>query len=228
MGKRSIGVDVGMIEASVIISYIDSHDTLPTLLESLDRQDYPRGRFEVVLVNGDDFKPRVSEPGGDIIGVQRSKGGILFFTNSDRYAPPNWISGHMKNYPKWDVVGGNVLHHTTNSIQAINFGNISMKREVLEHIPINDIVSQHDYDFMLRFVKQDRFKATIGAPMIYEAPSAKWNAKHQFLMAQNIIVLRKKYRIAPPLSDFAQLRHPAVLAGAVVGLFKNKVVDAHV
>ena len=222
-------VEKKMIDASVIISYIDSNATLPKVLRCLENQDYPRDRFEIILVNGDDYSPRASEPKGQMIGLEKSKGNVIFFTNSDRYPPSDWISYHMKHYPEWDLVAGNVIHHATKTLQAMNFGNISMKREVLQEIPLNDIPSQHDADFAFRFVKQKKFKGIVDGGDIFEPKDQGWNNAHYFLMARNIMVLRKRYRLMPPLSDFEfRLRHPAVLAGSISGIFANDIVNAHV
>lgn len=220
-----------MIDASVIISYIKSEKTLPVLLAKLEEQDYPRDRFEIILVNGDDYTPRASQAKGQIIGIEKSKGRILFFIDADRRPFGNdWISSHMRYYPRYDLVAGNVVHHKTPSLQALTFGNISMKREVLESIPINDIVSQQDADFAFRFIKQTKFKGILGGSLVWEEEDAKPSWRHDFLCAQNIMVLRRTYKIAPPLSDFEyRLRHPATFAGAISGLlFARKIVNAHV
>lgn len=229
----------------MVISYVDSHETLPTLLEHLDRQDYPKNLFEVILVDGDDYVPRVSQAKGQMIGVSKAKGSVIFLTDSDRYPPPNWISFHMSHYPEWDLVGGNVIHHTTKDLTALNFGNISMKREVLEDIPINDICSQQDTDFAFRFVKQRKFKGIIDAPEIFEPEDAKWSWRHQFLMARNHMILRRKYGVWPNKNDLLfRIKHPSVFAGSIAGLiafigdpyfqgtmsgmFSTKIVNAHV
>ena len=208
-----------MIDASVIVSYVNSRRTLPKLLACLEAQDYPRDRFEVILINGDDYKPRASEARGHQIGVKKAKGPIIFFTNSDRYPPANWISYHMKHYPEWDLVGGTVVHHVTKDLTALNFANISMKREVLDGIPINDIPSQHDADFAFRFVKQSRFKGIIDAPIVSEDEEGRWSWEHQFLMARNHMILRRKYHVWPPTNDVVyRVRHPMVVLGSLAGL----------
>lgn len=217
------------IDASVIISYINSEDTLPELLSRLERQDYPRDRYEIITVNGDDYIPRASEAKGQIIGVEKSVGAIVFFTNSDRFPPSNWISSHMAFYPEFDMVVGNVNHHRTDTIQALNFGNISMKREVIETIPIRDIISQQDADFAFRFIQQNRFKAVLGGVSIEEPLSQHWTWRHHYLMARNIMVLRREYKMLPRFEDIFRIRHPAALVGGINGMLGRKqIVNAHV
>lgn len=217
-----------MIDASVIISYIDSKDTLPGLLTLLDNQDYPRDRFEVVLVNGDDYKPRASQAKGQQIGLERSKGHIIFLIDSDRFPPLDWISSHMRYYPEYDLVAGKVKNHTTRNLQAMSFGNLSMKREVLETIPIRDIVSQQDFDFAIRFIQHGKFKGILNhKSLVHEDDSARWSWKHHYLSARNIMCLRRKYGFFPTLSDVLRIRHPADLMGGVRGLFAEQVINAH-
>lgn len=231
-----------MIEASVVVSYVDSKATLPKLLQCLENQTYPKEKFEIILVDGDSCTPRASQARGQIIGINKSKGNVIFLTDSDRFPPPNWISEHMKNYPQYDLVAGNVTHHVTKQLHALNFGNFSAKREVLERISIRDIPSQQDADFALRFIKQRIFKGTITNVEVYEPESGRWTWKHQFLMARNHMVLFRRYRMFPTVLDFRfRLRHPAILFGTIAGfianpyleglfagLFTNEVVNAHV
>ena len=216
-----------MIDASVIISYINSKDTLPGLLTLLDNQDYPRDRFEVVLVNGDDYKPRASQAKGQQIGLERSKGRIIFMIDSDRFPPLDWISSHMRYYPKYDLVAGKVQNHSIRNLHSLSFGNISMKREVFESIPIRDIISQQDFDFALRFIRCHRFKGVIDGTVVKEDDSAKWSWRHHYLSAQNIVLLTRKYRYFPGLSEILRIRHPADIAGGVRGLFAKEIANNH-
>lgn len=226
----------------MVVSYVRSEDTLPKLIEILEHQDFPRSRYEIILINGDDFTPRVSEPDGQILGIEKARGKVILLTNSDRYPPLDWISKHMDWYlyhPSWikdeiwreriegpDVVFGPVEEHPVFSVEDLNFGNFSAKREVFETIQIRYIPSQHDVDFAYRLMKTG-LKVKIDRSIIVREGDP-WDHRHWYMAARNHMILRRRYKVLPPISELRQIHSPWSLIGSVVGLFAKEVKDGHV
>jgi GT2 family glycosyltransferase len=109
-------------------------------------------------------------PGGALarnIGIKKSKGEILLFTDSDCVACPNWIKNHLEALKKYDVVMGKIVLHKgwRNSIiaKSLEYGllpyfdfpfldknvetlpfwnlytsNLSLKRSVLKNVGLMD------------------------------------------------------------------------------------------
>ncbi len=114
---------------SVIISHLNSSRTIENCLDHLVQVDYPRERYEVIVVDagstdgskeivqklaGDGIrqiiKEGASEPEGQLIGVENSTGEVIMFTNSDIYIPRDWIKKHVEWLQKgYDVIGGIVF-----------------------------------------------------------------------------------------------------------------------
>lgn len=209
------------MKASVVVSYIHSEDTLPTCLSRLRRQTVP---CEIILINGDDYKPRVSQSKGEAMGVAKATGDVIFITDPDRYVPLDWVERHLVYYPEYDLVAGPVRNHPVLDLEDMNFGNISFTKEVTEFLPINDLAGQQDVDFAYRFLSSG-FKGIIDSSIMVEEPEfRRANASHYFHAAHNHFVLRRQYRKLPPLSEIKQLRHPAQILGALAGLFDTRLL----
>jgi hypothetical protein len=206
------------VKASVVISFILSDEcklTLPVCLDRLQHQTVP---CEVIAIDGDAFKPRVSQCVGEAIGASRATGDVIFFTDPDRFVPLDWVERHLNYYPDFDLVAGPVRNHPVFDLEDMNFGNISLTREVLDFLPIRNMAGQWDVDFAYRFLSSG-FKGIVDQSIMVEEPDfRKANASHYFYAAHNHFVLRRQYRKFPPLSELKQLRHPSQMAGALAGL----------
>jgi len=114
---------------SVVISHINSIRTIENCLARLQTVDYPRDKYEIVVVDAGStdgsietvqelsghgirqiVKEGCSESEGQSIGVQNSEGKFIMFTNSDIYVPSDWIRKHIDWLQKgYDLVGGTVF-----------------------------------------------------------------------------------------------------------------------
>ena len=112
-----------MIEVSVIIPDKDS-PTVGQTLESLERQSYERGRYEVIVV-GTDAPSRVRE--SDLVrfdrsdqplspaaarnrGARQARGKVLAFLDADCCAHPDWLRVLQQRFAEVgvEVLGGGV------------------------------------------------------------------------------------------------------------------------
>jgi len=129
---------------SVVIPTYDRTVKLKATLDSLKKQDYPKDKIEVIVV--DDCSPRspkelvLSYKGefNKIVylqnkknsgpafsrnrGIEKARGEIIFFTDDDGIASKNWISEFVKFYEKHKNVagiGGPLTSATNNLIAKI-------------------------------------------------------------------------------------------------------------
>jgi long-chain acyl-CoA synthetase len=111
LARRRLGVD-----ASVVIPAHGRLDVLQVVLGFFNHQDHPPDRFEVIVV--DDGSPEavdaVIDPSAyrfplEIVtqpnrgrsaarnaGVQRARGELILFCDSDRFPDPHWVSAHAE------------------------------------------------------------------------------------------------------------------------------------
>ncbi|HAV43320.1 TPA: family 2 glycosyl transferase [bacterium] len=121
-----------MIEASVIIPTYNRGNLLKLVLEALFKQDYPKDRYEIIVVDDgstdntegliDSFdKPtnfsyiRLSRSGiakARNIGIREARGETIVFIDSDLFVTPSFLREHMK-FQEGDnkiIVQGPVIH----------------------------------------------------------------------------------------------------------------------
>ncbi|PVX23470.1 MAG: hypothetical protein CW691_10485 [Candidatus Bathyarchaeum sp.] len=109
---------------TVIVPVRNGEQTIQPLLESLQKLDYDRNKVDVIVVDGnstDKTQEIVKEypvklvienrKGLNLarnIGIKRSNGEIVAFTDSDCIVPPNWITKIVENFkdPQVSCVGG--------------------------------------------------------------------------------------------------------------------------
>ncbi|WP_435186691.1 glycosyltransferase [Halobellus sp. EA9] len=96
-----------MTEISIVIPTLNDAETLDACLESLDSQNYPEEKYEVIIVDGgsDDGTLNIAheyncrvlfEEEGTIsyareLGVQKADGSYIAFTDADCVVPDDWL-----------------------------------------------------------------------------------------------------------------------------------------
>lgn len=121
---------VGWPTITVIIPVYNDVDRLRSCLKSLQHQDYPADRYDVVIVDNastQDLRPAL--PAGDRrflltheqqrgsyaarnTGVRLASGTVLAFTDADCLPRPNWLTAGvsaLQQNPQPDAVGGNIV-----------------------------------------------------------------------------------------------------------------------
>jgi glycosyltransferase involved in cell wall biosynthesis len=116
----------GAPKVSVIIPHYRDLGGLAICLAALERQSYPRDRFEVIVA--DNASPEGAAAVAEVIaeraqlvvvaekgagparngGVAASSGEVLAFIDSDCVAEPSWIEEGVKALESFDFVGGRV------------------------------------------------------------------------------------------------------------------------
>lgn len=105
---------------SVIIPTWRDEKILSECIAGLMRQDYPRDKYEIILVSADELKvaepsvkvvsvPQNTNPAGARnIGISAAKGKIFAFVDDDCIIPSDWMSKAIKYFQSKDValVGG--------------------------------------------------------------------------------------------------------------------------
>lgn len=176
---------------SIVISHLNSARTLRACLEAVTDQNYPKDRFEVIVVDAGSndgsieiarslttpnlaltVVPGCSEAAGQIEGLRRATGSVIFLTNSDIYVPHDWIRLHLSWHARgFDLVGGSVfwggdkfalswnpprMNHAVSHVQpgvGVGFSNCSVSRKSLEESGgLKDVKSHHDSEFAFRLV----------------------------------------------------------------------------
>ena len=89
------------IKFSIIVAV--APDRTPEVIEWLKKQDYPEGRYEIIIKKG----PNTSENRNS--GVNEAKGEIIAFVDDDAIVENDWLKkadNFFQQYPEIDVVGG--------------------------------------------------------------------------------------------------------------------------
>jgi len=116
----------------VIVPVFNAEGTIGELLDSLMKVDYDRDKLEIILVDGGStdrtreiiqsypVKLIVEKKRGlnlaRNIGVKKSSGEIILFTDSDCVVPKDWIKRVVKNFRDKEIgcVGGSVFRYEEN------------------------------------------------------------------------------------------------------------------
>ncbi len=177
---------------SVVISHVNSARTIGNCMNHLQHVDYPREKLEVMVIDAGSTDGSIdivkkfsssevhqiieegcSEADGQSVGVRRSTGEVIMFTNSDIYVQPDWIRKHVEWLLKgFDLVGGAVFwggdRYSLTWNQplpskawpqmrpglGLGFCNCSVPREFLAKVGgLKNLSSQHDAEFAVRCIK---------------------------------------------------------------------------
>ena len=130
---------------SVIIAARNEEDNIRTCLQSVSNQTYPRSLYEIIVVDDDSSDGTnhlcqslsrtipnlivISTSGGTtsggktnalIVGIEESKGELVFITDADCVVPPTWIESTVRRYDKGiGIVGGLTLQRATGPFEGM-------------------------------------------------------------------------------------------------------------
>lgn len=111
---------------SVIIPTCRGSEILNRCLVSLEKQNFPKDKFEIILISKNKLAiknkriktikigPQINHAQARNIGVKKAGGEILAFCDDDCILPKNWLSTAARYFinKKADVIGGPVLPPT--------------------------------------------------------------------------------------------------------------------
>src|SRR6266446_6885707 len=110
------------MKASIVVSHLNSVNTLIKCMLCLMSQNYPKCEYEILSIDGADYN-NCSEVAGQLIGLSQAKGEIILFTNADIFVKPDWLNNHLKYYPYTDMVLGATPHSLMYSFFGLSFTN---------------------------------------------------------------------------------------------------------
>lgn len=125
-GDPAAGSERAYPFVSVIIPHYNDLANLPRCLALMERQTWPRDRFEIIVADNNSRcgieAVRAAAPGAIVVpapiqgagparnaGVAVARGEILAFCDSDCFAQPGWIEGGVTGLAGFDYVGGEVI-----------------------------------------------------------------------------------------------------------------------
>lgn len=132
MSESIADADQSLPQVSFVLPVLNAADLLETCLQTVDAQDYPRDRLEVIVADGGstdgtravaeahgarvvDNPLRLAEPGVDI-GMKAARGEILFVMAADNGLPVvDWVRRMVAPFQRDPEVAGvytQIVHHT--------------------------------------------------------------------------------------------------------------------
>jgi glycosyltransferase involved in cell wall biosynthesis len=256
---------------SVIIPSYNSEDTISAVLRALHNQTY-KGEYEIILLDSSNDKtPEIvqkefpdvifhhfdkkTDPGtARNLGVQKSRGNLILFIDSDCRATSDWIEKIVeshKNHP-YAAIGGAVLNGNDVSSEIAWAGYLAEFREylpeqqagIVDHIPTCNLsykkeafmsiepfnanyYPQEDLEFNYR-LKQQEMQVYLN-PEIHVYHHHRTTLKSLFTHQKRIGKITAKMLKILPLSGAFIARNPLVAIFAIpflpmVKLFKTLII----
>ncbi|MBI5238695.1 MAG: glycosyltransferase [Deltaproteobacteria bacterium] len=170
------------VSVSVIVPAYRAEKTIGRCLEALLGQDYPKGSYEIIVV--DDGSP---DKTGDIIksfpvkylrqsnsgpatarnsGVGETKGEIILFTDSDCVPDRDWISEMIKPFEDLDIAAVKGAYRTEQREVAARFSQIEFEErfEMLKKAASIDMIDTYSAGFRKEvFLKMGGFDTSFPA-----------------------------------------------------------------
>ncbi len=159
------------MQATVIIVEYSTRPYLLECLDSLERSDFPRDDFEIIVVDNAsstpvdgiiDTYPRVrfiksrrnlGFAGGNTLALERARSDNILLLNPDARATPDWLGEMLKSLatPSVGVVGCKILHPGTQVLQ--HAGGVLFPNARSEHRGRGqDDVGQYDREADVEYV----------------------------------------------------------------------------
>ena len=159
-----------MVNASIILPTFDRNQALSHCLQALERQNYPRESFEVIVVNDGGNQDAVNKVVQETslntrvihqpqnrgpaaarnTGVLHSKGTFLIFTDDDCCPSPEWVSAAVKH------LSGHQIAITGPVINGLEENPFSSASQGL----VNFLYQYHRKDQWVDFITSNNFGIT--------------------------------------------------------------------
>ncbi|NVJ86749.1 MAG: glycosyltransferase [Algoriphagus sp.] len=204
-------------DVSVIIPTFREWDILPKCLQALQNQAFPQEKLEVLIINNDPTsvvpnslklpnnmtlfdQPKPGSYASRNLGIDRAKGKILAFTDSDCIPDSNWLANGVKYFEKGaDLVGGRVTFFKEADGEELAFlyerqfsfnqkrnievnnqsitANLFVKKEVFDKVGSfpEGLLSGGDFEWTKKASKSG-FKLVYGEDVIISHPARKSTA----------------------------------------------------
>ena len=125
-----------MLNFSIILPVLNAEQTVERCIHSLISQNYPKNRYEIIVVDNDSsdntlsvlkkysqkirllHEPKRGSYSARNKGIKHAKGSIMAFTDSDCIADKNWLSFLSRPFRNRNVmiVGGKISSNNLNSV----------------------------------------------------------------------------------------------------------------
>jgi len=114
---------------SIVIPTLNCENLLKKCLESIENQDYPKNKIELLIIDGGSkdntlkiakqytskifSNPLKTAEAGKAVGVKKAKNDLIAFIDSDNILPEkNWIKKMVKPFEDDEIIGSEPLYYT--------------------------------------------------------------------------------------------------------------------
>lgn len=115
---------------SIVIPVYNSEKFLPLCLSSIEKQDYPKNKIEIIVIDGGSkdktieiarkfkvnkilFNPLRTGEAGKAVGAKTAKNKIIAFIDSDNILPSKgWLKKMVKPFEDREIIGTEPLYYT--------------------------------------------------------------------------------------------------------------------
>jgi GT2 family glycosyltransferase len=189
-------------QVSVVVTFLRRDPKVEKCLSLIRAQTHP----PMEIVEG---RPDLGEGRSYADAASRAKGEWVAFTNADCYVPPDWLERLLSRASEgFEVVGGprltigdiysyawntpyGVLHDMRSGL-AFGWSNCLIRRSVLDRVPLRDLKSNQDLDFLIRAYKAGiRVCVDWSLVVVHDHPlgSLRNAMRRQFLASENYTYL---------------------------------------